>query len=164
MEYLSCNIVTNYYFNVCDIAVRIRFISYGRNNSRTSMWLNNCIFPLVIFGINWRMGSYFTIITQSVWFLIFSKLVFFFFQKESYAPIVYYCGLIINVTALLWCIVIKVYKPLENEIYRYPWGEWMVPHYDDRKIERMLRLFDLSCSIAAIILGTPIIARDCKVS
>ena len=119
-------------------------------------------FPLVIFGINWRMGSYFTIITQSVWFLIFSKLVFFFFQKESYAPIVYYCGLIINVTALLWCIVIKVYKPLENEIYRYPWSEWMVPHYDDCKIERMLRLFDLSCSIAAIILGTPIIARDCK--
>lgn len=119
-------------------------------------------FPLVIFGINWRMGSYFTIITQSVWFLIFSKLVFFFFQKESYAPIVYYCGLIINVTALLWCIVIKVYKPLENEIYRYPWSEWMVPHYDDCKIERILRLFDLSCSIAAIILGTPIIARDCK--
>lgn len=47
-------------------------------------------FPLVIFGINWRMGSYFTIITQFVWFFIFSKLLSLFFQKESYAPIVYY--------------------------------------------------------------------------
>lgn len=110
-------------------------------------------FPLVIFGINWRMGSYFTIITQFVWFFIFSKLLSFFFQKESYAPIVYYCGLVIDVTALLWCIIIKVYKPLENEIYRYPWGTWMVPHYDDSKIDKILMGIYVICSIIAGILG-----------
>lgn len=105
-------------------------------------------FSLVIFGINWRMGSYFTIITQFVRFFIFSKLLSFFFQKESYAPIVYYCGLVIDVTALL-----KVYKPLENEIYRYPWGTWMVPHYDDSKIDKILMEIYVICSIIAGILG-----------
>lgn len=113
MEYLSCNIVTNYYFNVCDIAVRIRFISYGRNNSRTSMWLNNCIFSAGYIWNQLENGKlFYHNYTKRMVFNIF-KVGVLLFQKESYAPIVYYCGLIINVTALLWCIVIKVYKPLE---------------------------------------------------
>ncbi|WP_455720395.1 hypothetical protein [Agathobacter sp.] len=110
-------------------------------------------FPLVIFGINMKMDSTFTIIINCIWFVIFSKLLFYFFQEQSYAPIVYHIGVTINITALLWCIIIKVYKPLESEIYKYPWGEWMIPHYHDHKIEYLLRIFDMSASICALIFG-----------
>ena len=56
--------------------------------------------PLVLFGLKWKMAYY-------------------FFYDKTNSPIVYYSSVIVNITALMWSIIVKEYKPLEEHILKY---------------------------------------------
>ena len=45
------------------------------------------------------------------------KMAYYFFYDKTNSPIVYYSSVIVNITALLWSIIVKEYKPLEEHIF-----------------------------------------------
>ena len=69
--------------------------------------------PLVLFGLKWKMDSTFIIIASCVWFIFMWKMAYYFFYDKTNSPIVYYSSVVVNITALMWSIIVKEYKPLE---------------------------------------------------
>lgn len=46
-------------------------------------------------------------------------MAYYFFYDKTNSPIVYYSSVIVNITALLWSVIVKEYKPLEEHILKY---------------------------------------------
>ena len=45
------------------------------------------------------------------------KMAYYFFYDKTNSPIVYYSSVVVNITALMWSIIVKEYKPLEEHIF-----------------------------------------------
>lgn len=76
--------------------------------------------PLVLFGLKWKMAYY-------------------FFYDKTNSPIVYYSSVVVNITALMWSIIVKEYKPLEEHILKYRQDQWLVPCSENYKENKVLR-------------------------
>lgn len=68
---------------------------------------NLSFLPLVLFGLKWKMDSTFTIIASCVWFIFMWKMAYYFFYDKTNSPIVYYSSVVVNITALMWSIIVK---------------------------------------------------------
>lgn len=100
---------------------------------------NLSFLPLVLFGLKWKMDSTFTIIVSCVWFIFMWKMAYYFFYDKTNSPIVYYSSVIVNITALMWSIIVKEYKPLEEHILKYRQDQWLVPCSENYKENKVLR-------------------------
>lgn len=107
--------------------------------------------PLVVFGLKWGMDRTFTIVVCCAWFAFIWKMIYYFFVCITYAPVVYYCTLMINITALIWSIAIKVYSPLQKYILQYPQEQWLLPHSENNSLNRILRTIWLAGLVVATI-------------
>ena len=90
--------------------------------------------PLVLFGLKWKMEYY-------------------FFYDKTNSPIVYYSSVIVNITALLWSIIVKEYKPLEEHILKYRQDQWLVPCSENYKENKVLRSIWLVCFIGTVVFS-----------
>ena len=88
--------------------------------------------PLVLFGLKWKMD---------------------FFYDKTNSPIVYYSSVIVNITALLWSIIVKEYKPLEEHILKYRQDQWLVPCSENYKENKVLRSIWLVCFIGTVVFS-----------
>ena len=109
--------------------------------------------PLVLFGLKWKMDSTFTIIVSCVWFIFMWKMEYYFFYDKTNSPIVYYSSVIVNITALLWSIIVKEYKPLEEHILKYRQDQWLVPCSENYKENKVLRSIWLVCFIGTVVFS-----------
>lgn len=90
--------------------------------------------PLVLFGLKWKMAYY-------------------FFYDKTNSPIVYYSSVVVNITALMWSIIVKEYKPLEEHILKYRQDQWLVPCSENYKENKVLRSIWLVCFIGTVVFS-----------
>lgn len=109
--------------------------------------------PLVLFGLKWKMDSTFTIIASCVWFIFMWKMAYYFFYDKTNSPIVYYSSVVVNITALMWSIIVKEYKPLEEHILKYRQDQWLVPCSENYKENKVLRSIWLVCFIGTVVFS-----------
>lgn len=95
---------------------------------------NLSFLPLVLFGLKWKMAYY-------------------FFYDKTNSPIVYYSSVVVNITALMWSIIVKEYKPLEEHILKYRQDQWLVPCSENYKENKVLRSIWLVCFIGTVVFS-----------
>lgn len=90
---------------------------------------------------------------QGVWFIFMWKMAYYFFYDKTNSPIVYYSSVVVNITALMWSIIVKEYKPLEEHILKYRQDQWLVPCSENYKENKVLRSIWLVCFIGTVVFS-----------
>ena len=80
-------------------------------------------------------------------------MAYYFFYDKTNSPIVYYSSVIVNITALLWSVIVKEYKPLEEHILKYRQDQWLVPCSENYKENKVLRSIWLVCFIGTVVFS-----------
>ena len=80
-------------------------------------------------------------------------MAYYFFYDKTNSPIVYYSSVIVNITALLWSVIVKEYKPLEEHILKYRQDQWLVPCSENYKENKVLRSIWLVCFIGPVVFS-----------
>ena len=91
--------------------------------------------------------------TYSICSSFIGDMAYYFFYDKTNSPIVYYSSVIVNITALLWSVIVKEYKPLEEHILKYRQDQWLVPCSENYKENKVLRSIWLVCFIGTVVFS-----------
>lgn len=99
--------------------------------------------------------------TYSICSSFIGDMAYYFFYDKTNSPIVYYSSVIVNITALLWSVIVKEYKPLEEHILKYRQDQWLVPCSENYKENKVLRSIWLVCFIGTVVFS---FVCQCKIT